>query len=139
MAAGDIWPTQRFRELLMDGTVTPRQFNEAHLRNPELRSLLQKIEVVTNPEFTEAYNRLPVEHRTRVTVLTSTGERYVGESGGDKGDLSKKKSDQEIEEKFRGLTEDFLGSRQVNSIMDLLWNLDDMENVAAIPPAFVLG
>ena len=49
----------------------PRQFDAEHLGNPELRALLQKIEVVANPEFTQADERLPVEHRTRVTAVTS--------------------------------------------------------------------
>ena len=44
---------------LMDGTVTLRSFNDAHLWNPELRALMQKIEVVENEEFTKAYERLP--------------------------------------------------------------------------------
>ena len=41
-----------------------------------------------NDEFTVAYERVPVEHRTRVTVKLRGGEQLVGESGGDKGDLS---------------------------------------------------
>ena len=125
---------------LVYGTVTPREFNDAHLWNPELRALLKKIEVVTNDEFTEIYERpsvLPV-HPTRVTVITNSGERIVGESGGDKGDLSEHKSDAQIAEKFRGLTEEFLGVKRVNAILDRLWNLDQLENVAVIPPDFVL-
>ena len=127
---------------LMYGRVTPRQFNDAHLWNPELRALIQKVEVVTNDEFTKVYERrslLPVVHLTRVTVVTHSGERFVGESGGDKGDLSESKSDAQIEEKFRSLTEDFLGAKRVNAILDRLWNLEDLENVALVPPAFVLG
>ncbi len=123
---------------LMDGTVTPRQFNDAHLWNPELRGLLQKIEVVANEEFTQAYERLPVAHLTRVTVVTHSGERLVGESGGDKGDLSESKSDAEIANKFRGLTEDFLGAKRVNAILNRLWDLENLHNVAEIPPAFAL-
>ena len=123
---------------LMDGTVTPRSFNDAHLWNPDLRALMQKIEVVANEEFTKAYVKLPVEHRTRVTVVTRSGERLVGEAGGDQDELSAQMSDTQIEDKFRGLCEEVLGAKQVTSILDSLWNLDKLENVAAIPPAFVL-
>jgi len=124
---------------LIDGTVTPRSFDDAHLWNPELRGLIQKVEVVANDEFSKAYVRLPVEHRTRVTVLTAGGERLVGESGGDEDDLSKPKSDAQVERKFRGLTEDVLGAKQVRSILDCLWNLEKLANVAVIPPAFVMA
>ncbi len=39
-----------------------------------------------NQEFTQAFERVPVEHRARVIVVTSDGERLVGEAGGDQDD-----------------------------------------------------
>ena len=123
---------------LIDGTVTPRSYNDARLWNPELRALIKKVEIVENREFTKAYEKMPQEHRTRVTVVTANGGRLVGESGGDKDDLASPRSDTQIAEKFRGLTEDFLGAKPVNAILDRLWHLEDMRNVAAIPPAFVI-
>ncbi len=118
---------------LMDGTVTPRQFDDDHRSNPELRALLGKIEVVANADFTQAYERLPVEHRTRVNVVTRRGERFVGESGGDQGDLSNTMSDAQIAEKFLGLSEEFLGARRAKVILDRLWSLEDLKDVAQVP------
>src|SRR4029077_8088615 len=112
--------------------------NDAHLWNPELRALMQKIEVVENKEFTKAHERLPQEHRTRVTVVTRSGERLVGEAGGDQDDMAVPKSDAQIEEKFRGLVEGTLGARRTNTILDRLWQLENSKDVAEIPPAFVL-
>jgi 2-methylcitrate dehydratase len=123
---------------LMDGTITLRSFNDAHLWNPELRALMQKIEVVENEEFTQAFERLPVEHRARVTIVTSAGEQLVGETGGDQDDLSTPKSDAQIVEKFRSLTEDALGTKRVNAILDRLWHLEEMGHVAEIPAALIL-
>jgi 2-methylcitrate dehydratase len=121
---------------LMDGTVTPRQFDDAHLRSPELRTLLAKIEVVSNDEFTRAYEKLPVEHRTRVKVAMRGGERLTGEAGGALGDLSERKSDAQISEKFRGLTEEFMGVTRSKSMLECLWALDRTSDVAAIPAGF---
>ena len=123
---------------LMDGTVTPRSFNNAHLWNSELRALMQKIEVVENPEFTAAYGRVPPEHRTRVIVVTDSGERLVGESG-DPVAMSAQEKDAQIAEKFRGLTEDVLGARRVNDILSRLWGMEEFDNVAEIPPAFIVS
>ena len=92
----------------MDGTVTLRSFNDAHLRNPELHALMKKIEVVENQEFTKAYNRQPQEHRARVTVVTNSGDRFVGQTGGDNDDVAAPKSDAEITEKFHRYTEEYL-------------------------------
>jgi 2-methylcitrate dehydratase len=122
---------------LMDGTVTPAQFDEAHLRDPSLRALLAKIEVVANDEFTRAYEKLPVEHHTRVNVVTRGGERYSGEAGGDKGDLAQPKSDGEIAQKFLGTAEAFLGAKKAKAMLDRLWKLDSLANVAEIPNDFV--
>jgi 2-methylcitrate dehydratase len=122
---------------LMDGTVTPRQFDDAHLGSPELRALLAKIEVVTNDEFTRAYEKLPVEHRTRVHVVTRAGERIAGEAGGDQGDLSEPKSDAQIADKFLGVTAEFLGPGRARAALERLFRLEDLDSAARIPTDFV--
>ena len=124
---------------LMDGTVTPRSFNDAHLWNPELRALIHKIEVVENDEFTKAYIKLPVEHRTRVTVTMANGDKLSGEAGGAKDELSAPKTDREIVDKFRMLCEEPLGVRQVDVLLEQLWKLDRLDDVSVIPPGFVIA
>jgi len=124
---------------LMDGTVTPRSFNDAHLWNPALRALIHKIEVIENEEFTKAYIKLPVEHHTRVTVTMTNGEKLVGKAGGAKDELSSPKTDREIEDKFRVLCEEPLGVKQCNALIEQLWKLEDMKDVSAIPPGFVIA
>jgi 2-methylcitrate dehydratase len=124
---------------LIDKRLTPSSFGDARLWSPELRALLPRIEVVTNDEFTAAYERLPVEHRTRVTVTLKDGKRAVGEAGGDKGDLSQPKTDAEIEDKFRALAEGVLGAKRVDAVIDAIWQLDRAEDVSQIPPMLVFA
>ena len=123
---------------LMDGTVGPRQFTMERIRDPELMALLQKVEVVSNPEFTKAYESVPVGHSTRVEVVTKSGERHVGEVNSIKGDTRDPMTDGEIEEKFRNNTRDILSGERVRSIFDRLWQLEEVEDVAEIPPVVVL-
>ena len=123
---------------LMDGTITQRAFDDAHLKNPDLRALLMRIEVTANPEFTALYEQVPVKHRTRVTVLTNDGQRLIGETGGEFGDLSDVNSDAQIAEKFHRLTEDRLGAKRVTALLDRLWHLEEMESMSEIPAALVL-
>jgi len=124
---------------LLDGTITPKQFDDEHLQSLSLKTLLKKIEVVENKEFTDAYERLPVLHKTRVTVVMSDGNKIVGESGGDKGDLSNSKSDKEIEDKFIEMTHEYLEYKKVRQILDSLWNLDLIKNSAEIPTLMVFA
>ncbi|HEX2829152.1 MAG TPA: MmgE/PrpD family protein [Burkholderiales bacterium] len=117
---------------LIDKRVSPASFADERLWSPELRALLPKIEVIANEEFTAAYERVPVEHRTRVSVLLKSGERRTGYAGGEQGDLSQPKSDREIEEKFRSLTGDRLGAQRADAALAALWRLDSMSDVSEI-------
>lgn len=121
---------------LIDKQLTPASFGDDRLWSPELRRLLSKIDVVADLEFTEAYERVPVEHRTRVTVALNSGEQLSGYAGGEAGDLSQRRSDAEIEEKFRALTRDALGPEGSEAALTLLWRLDSVPDAAEIPAFF---
>jgi 2-methylcitrate dehydratase PrpD len=103
-----------------------------------LWALLSTIKVVENEEYTRAYRQMPRQHHARVTVVKSGGETLTGKSGGDKDDMASARSDEEIENKFRGLADDSLGPRQGNAILEQLWHLEDIDDVARIPGAFVI-
>ena len=92
--------------------------------------------MVADPEFTEAYERVPVEHRTRVTVTLKSGEQLSGYAGGEAGDLSQRRSDAEIEDKFRALTRDALSPEGSEAALRLLWRLDAVPDTAEIPKFF---
>ena len=103
------------------------------------RVIFGPAEVVENPAYSRIYHTVPVKHPTRVTVVMADGERIIGESGADKGDLSNRKSDAEIEAKFRGMAEDCLGVKRTSAILEQLWHIEKLDSVAGIPPAFVLA
>jgi len=122
----------------MNGNVTLHFFDDAHLGNPELRAQMQKIRAVENEEYTQTYNRVTAAQRARVTVVNASGECLVGQSAAVKDALSASKSDAQIVRKFHGLTEDLLGANRVSAILELLWGLEDVKNVTAIPLDFVV-
>ncbi len=121
---------------LMDGTITSRSYDDAHLNDPELRALMKKIKIVADADFTKAHEQSS-QHYTRVTVLAAD-RVLVGESGGPNGDLSDVLSDAQIEEKFRALTEEALGAERVRFILDRLWDLERMDDVVEIASALVI-
>ncbi|MBI3045094.1 MAG: MmgE/PrpD family protein [Betaproteobacteria bacterium] len=124
---------------LRDGTVMLRSFDDAHLNDPDLRNLMQKVEVVVNAEFTHAYEHLPQQHRARLTVVTEDGRQLVAEAGGDADDLAAPRADAQIERKFREMTEDHLGKPRASAILERLWTLEAMRDVAEIAPCFALA
>lgn len=121
---------------LFDGLLTAESFSDSRLYNADLRTLLAKIEVVENAEFTKAYDRVPVEHRTRVTAVLKDGRGVIGYAGGDAGDLSNPKSDAEIEEKFLMAVRNALTTKQAETALAGLWQLETIEDVAEIPALF---
>lgn len=123
---------------LLDGTVGPEQFDDAHLSDHRLRRILENVTVVENDEFSRDYVRQPVLHRTRVTVRTSDGRSVVGESGGSLGDLSNVMTDAEVTDKFRRVAEPLLGADRAERIVDMLWSVGDLDDVAALPGVLVV-
>ena len=94
------------------------------LRDWIASTAIQRFQIDTKGE------RLPVEHRTRVTVTLQSGEQVSGYAGGEAGDLSKHRSDAEIEEKFHSLTQDALGPEGAKAALTMLWRLDAITDVA---------
>lgn len=122
---------------LVDGMVGPNQFDDAHLVDPNVRRVLDVLEVVEKPEFTDAYMQMPQQHRTSVRVTTKSGNEVVGESGGEHGDVGDVWTDHELEEKFIRLTHEFLGLSRARSAADRLWKLREVADVAELATAVV--
>ncbi len=123
---------------LRDGSVTTRSFDAAHLSDPVLRGVLAKTELVENPAYTTAYEKMPVEYRCRVTAHLRGGGKVTGETGGGHGDLSEHKSDAGISAKFRGFVAPALGESRTAQILERLWQLETMRDVGEIAPLFVM-
>jgi 2-methylcitrate dehydratase len=117
---------------LRDGHVGPGQFDEVHLADPEVRAVLNVLECVENPDFTRQYDQTPVIHRTSVKVTTSMGAQVVGESGGPFGDIGDPFTRAELEQKFSGLTEEFLGPSRSRAALEQLWGLDELTDLREV-------
>jgi 2-methylcitrate dehydratase len=124
---------------LIEGTVTPSSYDERHLRNADLRALMQKIDVVENEGFTTLYQQVPVEQCARVTATFHNGEHRQGEVRYGAERPTSAEMERRVADKFRGLTEGILPVATVDSILDCLLHLDGLEDVAAIPPLFVIA
>ena len=123
---------------LIDGTVTAYSFDEQHLRDPQLRQLMAKVEIVEDEEFTSAYKALPQTHRSRVSVYTAGGECFEAEAGGDEDDLAANKSDAWIERKFRAMAEDALGAQRCGALLSTIWALEKCTDVGSVVAALAL-
>lgn len=123
---------------LLEGSITPASFDDAHLGNASLRRLMKLVEVVENEHYSRAFAGTPQEYRAKVTVELADGSTHTAESGGDEDDLARPKSAAQIDAKFRVMAEPRMGTPKAVAALAALRQLDTMKSVAAIPPLFVL-
>ena len=114
---------------LQDGAVNPASFSTDRVRDPELRPLMHKVTITENPEFSRQF---PETYNCEMEVITRGGERYRATSVYPKGHWRNPLTDQELEAKFLGLTQEVLTPGQCSEALRLLWRLEELEDVSPI-------
>lgn len=114
---------------LTDGALTPASFAEERIADPLLRRLMGKVEV---GEDTEATRHYPAEQRARMEVDLRSGRRLTRIADYPKGHARNPLSDDELEQKFMGLTTGVLPETRRAMLLDLLWRFDELENLDAL-------
>jgi 2-methylcitrate dehydratase len=120
---------------LTKGSVWLDDFTPERIRDPRLLALMQKIEVRRNEEYTRAF---PESNCCRIEVITRSGERHVREIRYAKGHPKNPMTDQEIEAKFRRLTEPVMKPAQINAILNRLWHLEEVYDLREMLTLFEL-
>jgi 2-methylcitrate dehydratase PrpD len=111
---------------LQDGAVTPASFSPQRIHDPALRSLIERMTVDAEPEFSCRY---PDEINCRIEITTTLGEQRVAQTAYPKGHPRNPMSDAEINSKFRSLTTELLTTQQCDQALDLLWSLEDQPSL----------
>jgi 2-methylcitrate dehydratase len=96
---------------------------------------MQKIEVRDTEELTALW---PDAYPFRLTVTTRSGKKHFREIYYAKGHPKNPMSDEEIETKFRKLSQSVLGEAGVDNALRVLWRMDSMKTVSEIFEPFVL-
>lgn len=120
---------------LLDGSVTLRSFDDKRVSDPALQALMQKIRVVEQGEFIGWY---PEGLPTRITARTDTGHEYIKQVDFPLGHPRNPMSDREVEEKFRRLSAGKLDRHRAGKIIDLVWKLETVKNIALLMPLLKL-
>lgn len=118
---------------LLDGTVTLHSFGSARLTDPRLHTLMQKVRVVEQPDFTDWY---PQAMPTRLAVRTATGREFVKQVDFPLGHPRNPMSDREVEEKFRTLAGRLLDRTRAGKVIEQIWQLERLPDVSALMPLF---
>jgi 2-methylcitrate dehydratase len=116
---------------LLDGAVTLDSFAQARVTDPALRPLMQQIEVVEDPAYSEHWKRTS-EPRNRIEVTLRDGRRLVREVTNFRGHQRNPMSAEEVQAKFDSMIGYVLEPDHARRFRDRLCALDGQETLAAL-------
>ncbi|MGA6993814.1 MAG: MmgE/PrpD family protein [Candidatus Deferrimicrobiaceae bacterium] len=105
----------------LDGQVMPAQYEPERIARSDVQSLLQRVTVVSNPEYSK---RFPDEHSCRLTVTLKDGRFFTKEKVDYEGFHTRSMSWERVEEKFEYLAEDVVESSLRREVVDAVKRLD---------------
>jgi 2-methylcitrate dehydratase len=111
---------------LIDGDVTPAMVLPEMLERPEVHAIRERVHLFVDPEYDKMW---PGARPARVEIVTSRGtfEETVLYS---KGTSQNPMTWDEYVEKFMLLAEDGLGSEGAKRVVDKIWQLDTVSDIA---------
>ncbi|NBR30231.1 MAG: hypothetical protein EBT83_17770, partial [Betaproteobacteria bacterium] len=114
---------------LIDGTINEQSFDEGRLRDPRIAELMKRMTLREKPEFTQLH---PVKWPCVIEVTTKGGKKISASVEYFKGHAKNPLSDGEVEHKFGELAGDRLAAGQADRIIESVWNLDQMPDIAQL-------
>ena len=114
---------------LIDGTITEHSFDEGRLRDPRIAELMKRMTLREKPEFTQLH---PVKWPCVIEVTTKSGGTVSASVEYFKGHAKNPLSDTEVEHKFRELAGDRLAAGQADRIIETVWKLDQLPDIAQL-------
>ncbi|MEX2430371.1 MAG: MmgE/PrpD family protein [Dehalococcoidia bacterium] len=117
------------------GSLEPSHFEDEMLGDQSLLDLMQKVEVVKDPECQAAW---PEAILNIVTVETTDGRSHTARVPYYQGHFKRPMSDQDLENKFQRLTSGLLSKHQQHAALQALWRLDEVDNLTEVMELLVV-
>ena len=111
---------------LVHGSVRLAAFDPARLKDPNVRALLAKIAVETDPELSKRY---PNQRAAHVEIELNDGRVLKHFQPTRKGDPEMPLTDDELNDKYRELAAPVLGDALAGQLLDTLWSLEKQPDV----------
>ena len=111
---------------LVDGKVTPLQFEDARVQDPALIPIMDMVKVVPNEEFE---SRFPEFQPSRVTITLKDGTTQVQQVDVPKGDARDPMTADEIKVKFDALGSSVIGQANCDALGELIMDLENQTSL----------
>jgi 2-methylcitrate dehydratase len=114
---------------LVDGMVTPLQFEQSRIDDQSLHAVMDKIKVVPNDEFESLF---PKFQPSQVTITLTDGMSHVERVDVPKGDPRDPMTEDEIAVKFNALGIGVVGEAACHSLRNLIMNIENEETLVSL-------
>jgi 2-methylcitrate dehydratase PrpD len=114
---------------MLDGMLSLAQFTEDKLRDPEAIALASRVNFILDREINKIY---PREFPSIVEVVMKDRQKFKVRVNVLKGSAENPMPWQDVQDKFKVLALPVLGNNRAAAIIDMVENLEDIEDVAAI-------
>jgi 2-methylcitrate dehydratase PrpD len=111
---------------LVYGSVRLNAFGPDRLGNPDVRTLMQKVECVADPELSKGF---PRQRAARVEIELADGRKLAHFQPTRKGDPEMPLTDEELNDKYLELAAPVLGEPAARALLADLWALETLKNV----------
>lgn len=114
---------------LADGRVGLAAFTEERLRDPVIRRLMERVELLEDPECTANF---PRKWQARVRIATTDGRVLEGSADYPKGDPENPLTQAEVLDKFHHLTRGRLERARAERLAERVLHLEDVDDMATL-------
>ena len=121
---------------LLDGTIEAATFSEERVADPRLRALMQKVQVIHDPELDKLQ---PSVDPCRMEITLKNGTKKLSNVDYPKGHVGNPASDQDIENKLARMNNGLLSPGRVSALLDACWRLDELDDVRELISATRAG
>jgi 2-methylcitrate dehydratase len=114
---------------LRDGALSLKSFTESNLHDMQLRSLMQRIRIQHNAEFT---SRFPEELVNRLEVTTRSGQRYSFDGSYPRGHSRNPATPAELDAKFDSLSAGVVSTGKMDEIRGAIARIEQCADASAL-------
>jgi 2-methylcitrate dehydratase len=114
---------------LIDGVITNMSYDSGKLTDPSILALMKKMTIKEDSYLTAEF---PNEKKSVLMTYLTNGDAFSEGAEYARGHPKNPATDAEIEGKFRANARGFLGPGQTNRIIDLVWNLENLDDVSRL-------
>jgi 2-methylcitrate dehydratase len=108
------------------GKVTPEEFRDESIQDPELRRFLSRIEVTAEPEYEALF---PEKQPNHVTIETAGGKRHEEYVEFPRGHYTTPLEKVDLMQKFAALAAPEMDEARVERVYDLVMRFDELEDM----------